>query len=144
MHNERVNWYLVDPVVIKNVYQRLKKYGLDWDRAGRDGRFLDKLSGLGDPGNEEIRKPHDTGAVPNASNNSEVRYESMHKPGVCPSCGSTRIADVMYGMPNFDDQDLRKEIESGKTVLGGCIVLEDNPAWQCADCKVNIHEYTRV
>jgi hypothetical protein len=39
----------------------------------------------------------------------------------------------MYGMPAFSDE-LERDIELGKIVLGGCVIGENDPIWQCVDC----------
>ncbi len=39
----------------------------------------------------------------------------------------------MYGMPGFSDE-LERDLELGKVVLGGCLIGENDPDWQCADC----------
>ena len=67
-----------------------------------------------------------------------MRYESTRKPKKCPSCGSTRIADIMYGLPAFSTE-LENNLNSGKIVLGGCCVSGDDPRWQCADCHASIY-----
>jgi DNA-directed RNA polymerase subunit RPC12/RpoP len=55
------------------------------------------------------------------------------KPRKCSNCGSKRIANILYGMPGFSDE-LQRDIELGKIILGGCLIGEDDPDWQCADC----------
>lgn len=40
----------------------------------------------------------------------------------------------MYGFPAFSD-DLKREIDAGKIVLGGCIVFDDAPHWRCCKCE---------
>ncbi len=51
----------------------------------------------------------------------------------CPYCNSKNIADILYGMPAFNEQ-MKKDIEDGKLVLGGCCVDERNPDYHCNDC----------
>jgi hypothetical protein len=48
-------------------------------------------------------------------------------------CESERIASILYGMPTFS-QELQRELDEGRTALGGCCLSPDNPKWQCADC----------
>jgi hypothetical protein len=62
---------------------------------------------------------------------------SKLKPRECPSCGSTRIADIMYGLPAFD-QKMQRDIEEGKIVLGGCCIAPDSPVWKCLDCGLDM------
>lgn len=66
-----------------------------------------------------------------------LTYKSMkkrynNKPKKCVFCGSRRIATYIYGMPAYD---MSKEVEKGKIAIGGCCVGDDDPLWQCADCK---------
>ncbi len=56
------------------------------------------------------------------------------KPGKCPQCGSSKIARIMYGLPDFSSGELKKDIEEGRIVLGGCIVGPDSPRWECKGC----------
>ena len=60
----------------------------------------------------------------------------------CPHCGSTNTARILYGMPAFDD-DLQSKLDSGKVVLGGCLIqmiekdgqtIIVNPDRKCNDC----------
>lgn len=52
----------------------------------------------------------------------------------CPKCGSKNIGRYMYGLPVFSDE-LLKEIDSGKIILGGCIIMEGAPKYHCNDCN---------
>lgn len=40
----------------------------------------------------------------------------------------------MYGLPVFSDE-LLKEVDSGKIILGGCIIMEGAPKYHCNDCN---------
>ena len=46
----------------------------------------------------------------------------LHRP-VCPYCGSRDIAWILYGYPVYTEE-LQKELEEGKAVLGGCMIKE--------------------
>jgi len=56
------------------------------------------------------------------------------RPHKCPRCGSERIARILYGMPAFSEE-LRRELESGRAVLGGCVITGNDPRWQCTNCS---------
>ncbi len=58
----------------------------------------------------------------------------LRKPNKCPDCGSIRIARIMYGLPDFSSEELKKAVEEGRIVLGGCIVGPDSPRWECKGC----------
>ena len=48
----------------------------------------------------------------------------------CPSCKSTKVAAIVYGYPSPElVESPRDEI-----VLGGCVIRDDSPEWQCNDC----------
>ena len=51
----------------------------------------------------------------------------------CPRCGSKNVAEILYGMPAFDDE-LEARIESGKVRLGGCCVTDHDPRFHCNKC----------
>jgi len=56
------------------------------------------------------------------------------RPSKCPKCGSGRVAEIVYGMP-ASDPELGKEVETGRIVLGGCVVPREPPQWQCLACR---------
>ena len=56
------------------------------------------------------------------------------KPDKCPKCGSNKVAYIMYGLPAIGDE-LDKNLNEGKIVLGGCCFSNNSPAWKCVDCS---------
>lgn len=66
-----------------------------------------------------------------------TRHEYSRKPRKCPACNSSRIADILYGFPDFSV--LQKDIDAGRITLGGCCVTDDDPKWQCLDCEIEIY-----
>ena len=52
----------------------------------------------------------------------------------CPHCNSTNIAEILYGMPAFS-KELDKELKTGKIALGGCMITDEAPLFQCNECK---------
>lgn len=54
-------------------------------------------------------------------------------PAACPACRSRRVAWIGYGFPDFTPK-LQREIDEERVVLGGCVVFEDAPRWQCMAC----------
>ena len=67
-----------------------------------------------------------------------VRHEAPRKPEKCPACGSNRVADILYGLPDFSDE-LCAELDAGRTVLGGCCLTGDDPEWQCVECEAKTY-----
>lgn len=51
----------------------------------------------------------------------------------CPKCGSGNVAQILYGLPVFD-QELEQAIDQGKVVLGGCMVEDGAPLKRCGEC----------
>ena len=51
----------------------------------------------------------------------------------CPECGSSRIAEILYGMPDFSQTEA--DLEAGRIVLGGCTVHDESPRWHCHECE---------
>lgn len=60
----------------------------------------------------------------------------VRKPRKCPNCGSHRIATYGCGMPQYS-AELRKELDEGSIVLGGCEVGNSMPDWVCTECKTD-------
>lgn len=52
----------------------------------------------------------------------------------CPYCGSKDTAYIYYGLPVMDDE-LKKRVDEGKVVIGGCKVSSTNPTRYCNHCK---------
>jgi len=55
------------------------------------------------------------------------------KPDKCPKCGSAKVANILYGMPIFNEK-LERGLESGEVTLGGCCITDDDPLWLCTAC----------
>lgn len=49
----------------------------------------------------------------------------------CKRCGSHEILPVVYGLPTAETL---ARAALGKLLLGGCVVLGDEPDWRCATC----------
>ena len=54
----------------------------------------------------------------------------------CPSCGSARVASILYGLPRFDPE-LRADLDADRVILGGCSVSDGDPIWMCLVCKTS-------
>ena len=51
----------------------------------------------------------------------------------CPKCKSKNFAEILWGyFPPTDEID--KGLEQGKYILGGCLVTDHDPKWECNDC----------
>jgi hypothetical protein len=49
----------------------------------------------------------------------------------CKQCGSHEILPVVYGLPTAETL---ARAALGEVLLGGCVVLGDEPDWRCAKC----------
>jgi hypothetical protein len=65
-------------------------------------------------------------------------YFSKRKPAKCPKCGSAKVARILYGYPHMSE-DLERDMNEGKIVLGGCCEESIDPSWQCTACDTPIY-----
>ena len=56
------------------------------------------------------------------------------KPHQCEKCDSDRVAVILYGLPIFTEE-LERDIDAGRVVLGGCCRTPDSPEWFCMACQ---------
>ena len=54
---------------------------------------------------------------------------AVHPP--CPRCGSTDAVRILYGMPT---EDAFEASERGEFVLGGCVIGDESPDFECRGC----------
>ena len=52
----------------------------------------------------------------------------------CPNCGSENILPITYGTPPLSGARLRKAIDAGELILGGCVLCGDRSAYACRVC----------
>ncbi|WP_346619239.1 hypothetical protein [Blastococcus montanus] len=52
---------------------------------------------------------------------------------VCPGCGREDSIPVVYGLPGGD---IFEQAEHGRVALGGCLVMEEQPAFVCRSCDL--------
>jgi len=62
---------------------------------------------------------------------------SKKKPKNCPKCNSKKIAEILYGMVDYED--VKDGLEAEQIVLGGCVHEINGPVWQCIDCGADIY-----
>ena len=71
-----------------------------------------------------------------------MKYKSAHKPKECPKCNSEKIAEILYGMPDYEV--IKDKLKSRELVLGGCVMEVGAPVWQCTNCNKKIYrKYTK-
>ena len=51
----------------------------------------------------------------------------------CPNCQSTNHAEILWGLP-ADMREIEEQLERKEIVLGGCIVTNNDPKWECNEC----------
>ena len=57
-------------------------------------------------------------------------YQVTRKPCKCPQCGG-KVVNILYGEPS---SEAFEKTDRGEIVLGGCIIYEDMPDYQCTGC----------
>jgi hypothetical protein len=69
-----------------------------------------------------------------------AEFEKWHKTAKsskpkaqCSSCGSEKIARILYGMPMYNEK-LKKQLDRGTVMLGGCCVTGNDPKYECMNC----------
>ncbi len=119
-------WFLIGDTFIDDLMEIEAFYG-------EELMVPDKEAGMASPlfVNYKSKKIWQNGAI------TAVRCESKRKPRKCPACSSSRIAEILYGMPEISDK-LEKDLSAGRIILGGCCISDDDPEWQCADCQMVI------
>lgn len=50
----------------------------------------------------------------------------------CPSCSSPDVLRILYGEPNAEGAAM---VARGEVVLGGCLLGEESPTWECMACR---------
>jgi len=50
----------------------------------------------------------------------------------CPECDKSWIAEILWGFP--DMKVVEEKLEKKEIVLGGCIVTNHDPKWECNNC----------
>ena len=53
----------------------------------------------------------------------------------CPNCGEQRLVRIAYGYPSASTMELS---ERGLIMLGGCILMRDNPQLHCSACGQSV------
>lgn len=63
-------------------------------------------------------------------NEKRITLKCHQKPETCPQCGG-KVVEIIYGEPT---QETFEMAERSEVMLGGCILTEDAPDWQCTKC----------
>ena len=64
--------------------------------------------------------------------NGEIKMDEI-KPS-CPECKSNSIAWIFWGYPE-DTESLEESLDKKEIVLGGCLVTDHDPTWECNECN---------
>jgi hypothetical protein len=56
----------------------------------------------------------------------------LRRPKNCPNCGSSKFREIRYGRATAETLDA---VDRGEIVLGGCLIMPDQPDWECASCE---------
>jgi len=52
----------------------------------------------------------------------------------CPDCRKSSVAEILWGEVLLNDEGW-KNLKEKKIVLGGCLVTDNDPKWECNDCN---------
>ena len=52
----------------------------------------------------------------------------------CPNCNKEGIAEILWGYPE-DVESIKEELDRKEIVLGGCLVTDHDPTWECNECN---------
>lgn len=52
----------------------------------------------------------------------------------CPNCNKEWIGEILWGLPGDFDSELEEQIERKEIILGGCLVTDHDPKWECNNC----------
>jgi hypothetical protein len=61
-----------------------------------------------------------------------LRGDTAMEDRSCPECGSTEVAEILYGLFDRDPSDVYRD---RRVVPGGCVVFSNSPTWRCLGCK---------
>ena len=51
----------------------------------------------------------------------------------CPKCGKSWIAEIFWGYP-ASMESIEEALERKEIILGGCLVTDNDPKYECNDC----------
>lgn len=72
--------------------------------------------------------------IPTPKNRSDFILSMKPDGLLCPSCGSDKIMEILYGLPVITQQT-QKELKQKAITLGGCMVDDNAPLWMCEVCN---------
>jgi hypothetical protein len=58
------------------------------------------------------------------------------RPSKCSKCSSKHVLPIFYGEP---DVKMMEKSDNGKIILGGCVITDNDPDWQCLDCGMKFY-----
>jgi len=51
----------------------------------------------------------------------------------CPNCNSSSFAEILWGYP-AECESIKEKLDKKEIVLGGCVVTDHDPKWECNEC----------
>ncbi len=54
---------------------------------------------------------------------------------LCPECNG-KLLPLRYGEPGTQ---MMEQARRGEIALGGCIITDDDPRWECSGCGTSFH-----
>lgn len=63
----------------------------------------------------------------------------IRRPKKCPRCGG-EVCDILYGEPTATWEEVYLAETGHRAVLGGCIISENMPDYECAKCELQLRK----
>ena len=54
---------------------------------------------------------------------------------ICPECKSKNVALILWGYLGYYDETMQQQVEKKEIVIGGCLVTDHDPKWECNVCN---------
>ena len=83
---------------------------------------------------KKYREAQKAKAKAEAKAEEERRYLQEINQKTCPNCGAQNTALILYGLVDFDEP-LKRNLAKGWMVLGGCEMFDNNPKFECNECR---------
>ena len=69
-----------------------------------------------------------------AAPRADLKSTPLGRRRKCPECGSASVAHILYGLPAAPDEEMQRQLDSGRIVFGGCCVFPESPDRVCNEC----------
>lgn len=67
-------------------------------------------------------------------NDSKLKTVMSELGRICLECDSQNIALILWGYPGDFNEEMEKQVKRKEIVMGGCLVTDHDPKWECNVC----------